>query len=617
MNNQNSIGNVLARLHGLKSVSGRRVMPGQEIEEEYENEPMDVQGVGAAPTTSANMPQNDFGGSLTSQSYDVRANTSTSAEPPPMQDNEEGESFWTRFGKSLAYQTHNIPQEKPKSMAPPVATQQVDVSEGLPPVSAEQQEMPETSNSSFWKSITGGLKDIGSAIKEEAGKPYRMSEEDTKRRERINEDIQLRNQGVNPDQYRTEQEEIHKNTQEAIMNKIDEAAKNPMTTAVYGATDIVANQPELNAQFKEYTGIDLSEQEAALTSEYEKILDDLDSQNNLAGEGYTEQEQRIKERILANQATDNDKYYIGLALLMPLLVGAFFGKEAALGALGGSAEGLSKALQNRQKSIQTDEELLAGVGKMKGENEIKRAELALKRVELPEKIRKNLPKDEKEFLKGKRIGPFNDPYTGEVKEGVELKPNLIARPEFVTSKEEMKEMIKEAQEINNAIVPTREVNKLTNDIIDISSKMKDKNIINKLFISYLENKNPTLPSKFSDTVDFQGRKVNGYVVLNHKIKSLVDAYRQIKGMRALTQSVQDHVAGLFNNPLTSFQDFQGTIDQMLFTRELAQDRLLNNVDQSGFYPEFVSKLLQPEVKDVYNKLNKKEGEKEASALLRD
>ena len=134
--------------------------------------------------------------------------------------------------------------------------------------------------------------------------------------------------------------------------------------------------------------------------------------------------------------------------------------------------------------------------------------------------------------------------------------------------------------------------------------------------SVINGKSPGLATKTGKMIDYDGRKVNSYVVLEHKLKLLTDAYRQAKGMRALTNTVQDHIDSLFRNPAASFQSYDDTIDQMLYTRDLAQSRLLNTVESAGFAPEFVSEMLQPSSKSVYNNLNTRSGEKEASELLR-
>lgn len=622
------LGNIITRLQGLKNLTPkRRIMGVPDVMENIETGEPDVSGTAqplpdfSGVSQSENLPQNDLGGELTPQSYDVRANV---ANPPEEKSNEGigdslrklGSNLWQSFKDGwtpgLAPETAERLGRNNNSVAqtPPIATEQVDMQEGLPPVSASQEVEPE---SAWYEKIGNALTDYV--------KPFSNREiwygEGTPETRRLMEDSRLRAQGKDPEAYRAEQAQIHQNSQDVIRGKIDKALENPTTTAVYGASDMIANQPDLQKSFNKITGIDFTPKIAAQTKEYEKVLDDIQNQINQEGNGYTEQEKRIQDRILANQATDQDKYYIGLAVLLPLLVGAFFGKEAAIGALGGSAKGFADVLGRKQKDIMENEKLLADVGMNKGNLALKKADLELKRLGLPAEIEKNLPKDSNEHLIGKRQVTWIDPNDGLEKTGVEIKPGLIARPEFINDKEELKEMRKEALEISTAINPTKEINKLTGDIIKIASQLEDKNILGQALGAYISGKDPGLATQLGQPIEYEGRMVNSYVVLEHKLKLLVDAYRQAKGMRALTNTVQEHIDSLFRNPAASFQSYQDTIDQMLYTRDLAQSRLLNTVTSAGFVPEFVIEELQPNLKSTYNTLNTREGEKESSALLRE
>lgn len=622
------VGNIMTRLQGLKKVGGkRRVMEPLDTLQDLAESDVDVSGTAAQPLPEfgnflPNSPQAEMGGELTAQSYDVRANTAT---PPPPEEDEGWFSSLKNLGSQLGSYikqgwTPGISDEtrermgiKPLAQTPPIATQQVDEAEGLPPVTASQEVQAQEESPGIFGTIGKGIKDYLKPFGTE-GHWYGEPSPETAR---LMENAQLRAQGKVPDEYRAEQEQIKKNTQDTVREKIDKALENPTTTAVYGASDIVANQPELKAQFNKIVGMDFNEEIARQTSEYEKVLDDMENLNNQEMQGYTDQEKRILQRIQNNEATDADKYFIGLAVLMPLIVGAFFGKEAALGALGGGAQGFANILGRRTKENMENEKLLADIGQNKGQNQLKKAELDLKRIGLPAEIRKNLPKDENEHLIGKDSVTWEDPATGEKKEGVKIKPGLVAYPEFVKDKDELKEMRKEAQDIAPAVNATKEINKLTGDIINIASQLKDKNILGQALGAYVSGKDAGLATKLGEEIEYEGRKVNSYVVLEHKLKLLVDAYRQAKGMRALTSTVQEHIDSLFRNPAASFQSYEDTVDQMLYTRDLAQSRLMNTVAGAGFVPEFVAEQLQPHVKDVFNKLNTREGEKEAADLLRD
>lgn len=624
-----SIGNILTRLGGLKNVSDRsekrRVMDDADFLQSLAQPEMDVENTAQALPNFANfqppepnLPESDLGGELTAQSYDVRANAAT---PPP----DEEPNFLQKLGRALGdyfspqkreeatnYNRELMQKAQGVGQTPPIATEQVDLEEGLPPVTSSEQlagfspMMRAPSNEM--------ISNLGQALSSYFSP---LSEDVTNQNRQMVENAQLRSQGFNPDEYRAQQNQAKAKEQTDINQRMDKALENPGETAVYGAADIVANQPDLQAQFNKFTGINFDDQIAKQTSEYEKILQDMEDNLNEEGTGYSEQEQRIKQRILANQATDADKFYIGLAVLMPLLAGAFFGKEAGLGALAGGAKGIADVLGQRQKSNFENEELLADIGKKKGDLELRKGELGLKRAALPSEIMKNLPKDENAHLVNKNEVKWRDPATGEERSGFEIKPGLVARPEFVTDKEELKEMRKEAIDLSAAVNATKEINMLTSDIIDITDKLKDKNFFGQALASVVSGKDPGLATKLGEEIEYNGRKVNSYVVLEHKLKLLVDAYRQAKSMRALTNTVQEHIEGLFRNPAASFQSYADTKDQMLYTRDLAQNRLMDNASSSGFVPEFIARELQPEAKKVYGKLNKKAGEKEASELLRE
>jgi hypothetical protein len=602
-----NIADALSKLQNLRGVTGRKkVLPGAQFAQEMENPPVDLSGTYLPPpgVGEMNLPEADLGGELTSQSYDVRANTVGALDMTEEQIPQEEENLFTRFGRALAMQTHNTPN--PQSA--PIETKEVEAQEGILP--AQEQQYP---NTALWENLGNALSEYTKPMGTES---WLYGTGDSENRKLI-ERAQLKTQGIDPDQYAAQQQESHAAEQAKFQADMDKAQQNPMEHIVYGATDRAAKMPEIKTEVKKITGIDFTDQIAEMTSKYEKILSDQENLNNEEMVGYDDQMKRINQRILENQATDADKLYIGLALLMPVLVGAMFGKEAAIGALAGGAKGIGDVYGNRIKNAREDEELLANINKLKGQNELKKSELELEKLKIPKLIQDSLPKDEKEYLVGKNEVKWTDPKTGEEQVGIEIKPGLVARPEFVSNKEELKEMRKEAGDIGEAMTATQDINKLTKDIIFLSSKLKDKNLVGQAMTSYLNGKDPGLAAKFGEEIEFEGRKVNSMIALEHKLKLLVDAYRQAKGMKALTNTVQEHIDGLFRNPSTSFQSYRDTIDQMLYTRDLAQKRLLNTVTSAGFVPEFLMEQFGKENKGVYDQLNNKEGEKLSSQLLRE
>lgn len=601
-----SFGNMM-RLQGLKNVTGRRkVLPGAQFLQQMEGFDNDVSGTSQNPFMQ-NLPQIETGAEISPQSYDVRANEVVA----PAKQEEEQESIWTKLGRALGMQQREETEVTPQT--PPIETQQADLQQGLPPVSASQEEaadqgffssLMKEANKPYEGFYLGRLRSLRDAAKEEIKKDFSSG---------VNPIVYEMNPDIQKPEALINQQKIE---QEEVKARAEKALENPESTIVYGATDLVANQPDLKEKFRQITGIDLTEEKNRQTAAYEKVLDDMENGNNQEMQGYTEQEKRIAQRIQNNEFTDSDKYFVGLALLMPVLAGAFFGKEAALGALSGSAKGVADILGNRRKENMENEKLLADIQQLKGKNQLNKSEIELKKLGIPAEVSKNLPKDENEHLIGKQEAVWTDPATGKEMKGIRILPGLVVPHEYVKDKEELKEKRKEAAEISPAIQATREINKLTGEIIDVANRMKDKSIVGQALASILSGKDSGLDTKLGEQIEYQGRKVNSYVFLEHKLKLLVDAYRQAKGMRALTNTVQEHIDGLFRNPAGSFQSYKDTVDQMLYTDDLAQSRLLNTVEGMGFVPEFVIKELQPSVKNKYDKLNRSEGEKEAAELLR-
>src|SRR5690606_9915783 len=154
--------------------------------------------------------------------------------------------------------------------------------------------------------------------------------------------------------------------------------------------------------FEKYTGINYEPQIAQQVSSYEEAMKGIEDQYNGITSNLSEQAKQINQRIMSNQATDADKYYIGLALLMPLIIGGIFGKEAGLGALGGGAKGIADVLAGRQKSIRDDEASLLDIAKQQVGTQEKLANINLDKAKLGPALRSALPEDPNQHLTGLR-----------------------------------------------------------------------------------------------------------------------------------------------------------------------------------------------------------------------
>lgn len=615
MANQN-LGNVMTRLGGLKNVSGRRVMPGAEFLQDLEDVDTDVSGT-AQPlpnfanfkSPDANLPQPDLGGELSAQSYDVRANTVA----PPEQ---EQSGFFSKLGQALAdyvnpQKRQEVSQQNQQMMnkargmeqqaapqTPPVATAQVDMQEGLPPVTASQEEykgpqMPETSPGFF-----GAIKDYFSPTKNAEMERYNAD---------LMQDAQLKAQGKDPMQVRNE---AHAN----LNQEVEKAMEQPWQYSAYGSASEVANNPALQAEFKQITGIDYEPQIAAQITEHEAAMKGVEDSLNGVNTQLNEREEGIKQRILSNQATDSDKYFIGLALLMPLLIGGMFGKEAALGALGGGAQGIADVLGGRQKQIREDEASLLDINKQQGANQEKLANMALEKAKLGPALRKLLPEDPNQHLVGMREIEWQDPATGENTKGIEVKPGLIARPEYMASKEGKMDMLKAANELTQVKTFVKEMDDLTQDVSEIVTQLKDPTKAWKVFTSFLQGKVPGALSAMTEDVMFDGRMQNAGTLLEEKLGFLANAYGMAKEIGQLDRAAQAHIKKIIENPTSTLLTPRDALNQVLEVRKLAQKGLVENASNKGFYPEFIIKDLEARNNPLFGKLNQKDEDRQVAEI---
>lgn len=620
------LGNVMTRLGGLKNVN-RRVMPGAEFLQEMDQNDTDVSGTAQPLPNFANfqelapnMPEPELGGELTSKSYDVRANTVNVPE--------EDSGFFSKIGKALGDYVNPGKREEmsQQNMAlSKQAQQNPDVTSALgqalsdyvnpqkrqelsaknvalfahepEPVIPEQipykgPTAPETSPG-FW----GPIKDYFSPTKRDEMSMYNQE---------LNEDAQLLSQGKNPNEVRNE---IHKNFDQDVQKAMEQ----PWQYAAFGSAQEVANNPMLQAEFKEITGIDYEPQIAAQISEHEAAMKGVEDALNGVQTQLNEREEGIKQRILSNQANDEDKYYIGLALLMPLIIGGLFGKEAALGALGGGAKGIADILGGRQKDIRTDEASLLDINNQQAITQEKLANMALDKAKLGPALRKELPEQPEAHLQGMRDIEWQDPDTGQTQRGVEVKPGLVVRPQYVSSKEGLTDVRKAANELAGVKTFVKEIDDLTDDISKIVIQLKNPSKPWKIFSSFTKDKIPGSLSALTQDVMFDGRMQNAGTLLEEKLGFLANSYGMAKEIGQLDRAAQAHIRKIIENPTSTLLTPRDALSQILEVRKLAQKGLVESASNQGFYPEFIIKDLEGRNKEFVGSLNKNENDKRLAA----
>jgi len=596
--NSGGIGN-LFRLAGLKNVSGRRRVMGDPELEDMENLEGEVSGVS---NPEPNMPLPDTGEEFSPQSYDVRANQIDVPE-------DENSDLYRKFGESLAYYMKNqgqqpqdeLTQAVPKPVAPeapPIETAQVDEQEGLPTVTASQEEAqgmkPPESSPGVW----GAISDYFSPTKREEMSKYNNE---------MMQQSQMKAQGITPESQAAQQ----KLDQEAM----NQAQMNPWQVSAYGATDEFANKPELVRDFEEYTGINFTPQVEEITKKYEEVLSNIDKGLLADSDEYDEQAKRIKERILQNEATDMDKYYIGMALLMPLILGGIFGKEAGLGALGGASKGIAEVFGKRMENTRKDEASLSDILKQKSTTALKRGELQIERMKIPSEVQKLLPKDEFEDLKGMNIVSFKDPETGEIVAfGPEVMPDLYANLQYANTAEKRKALGEKASKLEEEKSALERANQATSDVINAALQLKQPGIFSQILAYALsEDKNGALKKivrQNAPQIFVDGRMQNSSVYIDSKIEQMKDAYRRNEQMRAFTNTVANHIGNMASNPQYEGLRPEDLIDQMLILRDRGQAFFVDRAAGQGFLKEPLENKFGQLNRKLYKGLNTSEEKKQ-------
>lgn len=633
--------NNVSRLSALKNNGKRRVKDDSSEEDGYDLD-LSASSLSSEPP---NLPEVDMGGELSSQSYDVRANQVIDPAAQAAADAFDLNPV-RRLGRALG---RNAQQPAPQE--PPIETRQVDEQEGLPPVSASQQMAAEKPRGSFLGDVGNLFSRLGSSLMaplkstpEERAKNraenqairdsgnYLKAYQDSGRKigqaitgvpgqiqQSLQEGFEENARRINPELAQPPAQEMPTQpTREEVMAQIDEAQQNPEGAAVYGAANEIANTPELAAQFTDITGMDMNDplfQETAKV--YEALLTGQEQRLGEAEQINTEQIDRIKERIANNEATDADKFYIGLALALPLIIGGVFGKEAALGAAGGAAQGFAGLKSGKQKSITEAEEMMSGLNKEKASLGAKRGELDLAKLGKAAAVKQMLPPHRDEFLKGKKRATWTDPATGEQKNGVLVKPGFVAEPQYLTSKDDLHIMEKAAEELNPIRAFTHELTDLSDGLVDIASQIKDKDGFSKLITSYMSGKLPKGSlSKLTQDVMIDGRMQNAGIAIENKLGLLKSAYARAKKLGQMDRATQDHFESIFTNPTNTFASAKDLIDQLISMKELAQDSFVREASGRGFASDFLVNDFSRKNRESYNKLNKKEEMKESDALLK-
>ena len=436
-----------------------------------------------------------------------------------------------------------------------------------------------------------------------------VSEQNIQRTEEVARQDKARGQGLTLDQYNSQ----YVQDQEQWKASMAEALQEPYSRTVYGATDEVLNSPELRKEV-EKIGVEITPEMELMTKKMELALSDMDEVELKAQGEWDPLITEIRERIDRNQANDTDKFFVGLALLMPLIVGGIFGAEAGLEALSSSTQGLMDVYAGREKGIREDEASLRELSKLKEGSKIKQKELEIERAKIPGQVKKLLGDAPLEHLKGMNLVTFTDSEGNQV-QGVSMKPGLVAKLEFVEDKEAKKDMRSQAEELNQNRAAIAKLAGNSRRIIEIAQQIDDQSFFENVFQSWSIGKKGSIVKKYGKDIMLDGRKQNSAVALVHVLEDTLEARRNMQKIKAFNPALFEHFGRILTSPYGEFTSPQDLIDQTMHLYTDSRNQFLDDAERRGFIKDpLLDDFYSKDVK-MFNSLNRQEQKGEVSKTV--
>lgn len=392
-------------------------------------------------------------------------------------------------------------------------------------------------------------------------------------------------------------------------NELLDAIEHPFERGVEGAAQEVSASPELQRELKVLTGADWNEE---IASEVESATEAINNINKPIDElqgRLTQEAESLLQKIKAGETTDADKYLIGLALALPLVIGGFYGSEAAFAALGGAGEGFSKAFERRGEETVKNRQLLSDVNKQIAALEGEKRETPKKAGLTEEDIRKRVLSEKPVHLKGRKVVEITNPETGQKEiEGVELLPGLVAPLNLVSEKEQAKEMDKVARTVADAKGYAVSTAKSASEIAEIASQIKNKKALQSAIVAIASGEDVNKYLKLlSQDVIVDGKKVNAGVALKTRLGLLAVDYAKSHQLGQIDAALQRHLQDLFSNPATTFRSGEDLIHQMDTLVNFTIENIIDKATSQGFNADDLRKNLLEETQ-VYHKGKQKRNE---------
>lgn len=495
MSSNSSLGNVVSRLQGLKNVSGRRVMPGEEI---LPDEPVDYEN-----TTRSGIDYGELAGNLRAggvapdmpRGYDVRANKFIPPQAPvaaqELQEEEltgqETPGFWSNIGKNLQnfaqfHQNRGVsPQDMPQNEEIP---QSMPGERSLGPQPGDEaRSIPRAPNYQPQEMAQGGV------------------------------------QGVEPPVAPGDQQQPQEGAPQEGGAPVDQPKQEPLTYAEDGAVETAVQSPELRAELERLIGEPISPEMAAQAADVQAALTTFNQSKDVEHQALTDNQEAIRQRIESRNLSSRDKVLMTLALLAPaVLAGITMGKEGFFNVLEGTAGAASNVFSRNYKNQLDDEQKMSELAVQKGKIAREKIDEALKSdkqlaamaAKLPNKGMKDLIMRDGAIVDGKLI----------VKTGNDLFPIDSTRVRDEADLKQFKKTVLPQLEAQNSLrEQMSDIAGTMDKLLEFAEKQRGKDISATVTSGLFDN-TPWLRDEFVDE--------NGNVMkINEIYKGLRERYGEL------------------------------------------------------------------------------------------
>ncbi len=349
----------------------------------------------------------------------------------------------------------------------------------------------------------------------------------------------------------------------------------PEKGAQPGAVEQASQDPQVMADLERLNGLKkIDPQDLDEAKNWQKVLTEKQ-------EALNEEEKAMLQKAESGDLTMMDKFAIGLAIAIPILLALRYGSDVGLVAAGSGMQGFAGANMKQQKLA--GEKSIADT-KRKGEIQDQRLDLANKNLDMNKKFAESIPdKAAREFLNNKDIRPVGNKvgiFMGDERDALALDAKQLE-----TSDEGIKTAKEYVKDAKDTVGLLNKSNLVIDELTDILEAMpQDSGLWNVIksnwgWFSSVGGKNPFGGEPLM--IDVQGkdgkvRKVNAFEMLKQKTTALQDIYNKVNLSRAnLTDAVLTHWDSILGDPKKLDQWLTGQSMQTVIDKTQSLKDFLN------------------------------------------